>query len=119
MHVGHSKAAPAACCDTRVIDIPRPCKQLIQGCQGTMALTSNVLAVHLLQTENVCLKALERGPQDFGTSLKCHFCLRQKVKALEVESGNPHLFSGCPLATSSRRRALCLPDGAGQVLLQR
>lgn len=82
MHVGHSMAAPAACCDTRVTNVPRPREQLIQRCQRTMVLTRNVLAVHLLQTENVCLKALECGPQDFGTSLKCHLCLRRKVKTL-------------------------------------
>ena len=82
-------------------------------------LAGDMLGVDLLQTEYVGLEPFEGGPQDFRAQLKRHFGLRQKVKALEVESGNPHLFSRCPLATSSRRRALCLPDGAGQVLFQR
>ena len=51
-----------------------------------MALTSNVLAVHLLQTENVCLKALERGPQDFGraASVTSAFGKRSRLSRLKV-----------------------------------
>lgn len=63
MHVDQCVVFATECCGTRVVFVFRADEELIERTQATFIAAGSVLSVHLLQTQYVGIKPIERGTE--------------------------------------------------------
>jgi len=68
VHVEHAAVRPGRR-RSIIAGVAGACQQLVEGSQHTFLSSGNMLAVDLLQAQDIGVHALEGGPQHFGTCL--------------------------------------------------